>query len=330
MKTDVTTPRTELDPNRTADVSLKAPVVIRRFLDHCRVAKRLSPNTLRAYKGDLADFVAHVGSATGVAEIDRDVVRHYAGTLLEDRRLKETTVRRRMATLKVLFRWLEREELVPLNVFHRLDLSIRLPKRLPRALEKENMRLLLQVTESETHRSCSEELYTALLMHFVVVTLFTTGLRIGELIDVRLADVYLPDGVIQVRGKGNRERRVYLPGRQALVVVKRFLAARERITTALDYLLVTPNGAAVTANQIRKRLRMLGDQAGIANRITPHMLRHTAATQLLEAGVDIRFVQRLLGHASIATTQIYTQVWDGTLRERLIQANILSRISRRR
>jgi len=106
------------------------------------------------------------------------------------------------------------------------------------------------------------------------------------------------------------------------------MAERRPLKATTDHLLVTADGKAVTTGFVRRRLKALGDRAGVVRRITPHMLRHTAATQLLEAGVDIRLVQRLLGHASIATTQIYTQVTDVALKARLTLANTLVRIRR--
>lgn len=305
-----------------------ASVAIARFLDHCRVSRNLSVNTLRAYTSDLTHFVAHLGQDVDVRGVDRDRVREYARALLSGGRLKETTVKRRLATLRVLFRWLEREEIVPLSVFHRLELSIRLPRRLPRALNVGEMQRLLTRARIRRNSRRRDERYESALMHFVLVTLFTTGLRIGELITVSLSDISAREGAIQVRGKGNRERRVYMPGRQAIAVLQAFLAERRRIGGVHQALLVTAEGTPISAQHVRKRLGRLAVTAGIARRVTPHMLRHTAATQLLEAGVDIRVVQRLLGHASIATTQIYTHVSDAALRERLTSANTLRRLGR--
>jgi integrase/recombinase XerD len=306
--------------------SLSVGDAVDHFLDHCR-AKRLSSHTLRAYRGDLCDFQKQVGKPMNVTEIDDDTIRRYARALLDGRNLTATTARRRIATLKVLFRWLEQERLVAVSLFHRLNLSMRVPKRLPRTLHAEEMRLLLKVAEAEVLHRGSETQYPSLLMHFVVVTLFTTGLRIGELVAAPLSGVYPPDGAIHVRGKGNRERRVYMPGRQALGVLNRFLGIRRAISTTNDQLLVTAAGTAVSAQSVRKRLRALGAQAGISRPVTPHMLRHTAATQLIEAGVDIRFVQQLLGHSSIATTQIYTQISNASLRDRLVRADTLSKLT---
>jgi len=303
-------------------------VAVTQFLDHCRFAKCLSDNTLVAYRLDLADFIAYVGTRKSVSAIRRDHVRDYARELLERRALKEATVKRRIATLRVLFRWMEREELLSLTPFHRLEIPIRVPKRLPRALDAGEMRDLLERSEAETRQGGQPSRYVAGLMHFIIVTLFTTGLRIGELVSVRLDDINAPDGTIRVRGKGNRERHVFLPGSKALATLTRYLRLRQHLRPRHDQLLTAEDGSPMTTHRIRKSLSSLAKRAGLPRRLTPHMLRHTAATQLLEAGVDIRVVQRLLGHSSIATTQIYTQVTDPMLRERLTSANTLDRLQR--
>lgn len=298
------------------------------FLNHCRVVKGLSAHTLRAYAFDLADCAREIGTETLIGAVDRNAIREYARKLFDERRLAASTVKRRLATLKILFRWLEREEFLEASPFHRLDLSIRLPKRLPRSLTRAEMRLLVRTAEADIRTADASGRYSALLLHFAVVALFTTGLRVSELVSARLNDVSLREAAIQVRGKGNRERTVYLPGRQAFTTLARFYSARKALASREDVLLVASDGSALTAQDIRKQLRALGAIAGIERRVTPHMLRHTAATQLLEAGVDIRFVQRLLGHASISTTQIYTQVRDSTLKAKLVSANTLARLSR--
>jgi len=297
-----------------------------RFVEHCRITKGLSSHTLRAYECDLRHFALNVAT-DDVDKIDRDTLRAYGRGLLDQEKLKPATVRRRIATLKVFFRWLEREQIVTANVFHRLEFSVRLPKRLPRALSGEEMTNLLRTANEDV--SLSKERYEAQLMQFVVVTLFATGLRIGELTSLRLRDVSASDATIDVHGKGNKERRVYLTGRQAVNLLKAFMKVRTTIEATTERLLVTDNGQPITAQYIRGRLAALTARAGISRRVTPHMLRHTAATQLLEAGVDIRLVQRVLGHSSISTTQIYTHVTDTLLRARLSQANTVSKLMRR-
>lgn len=293
------------------------------FLEHCRVAKCLSPHTLRAYRLDLALFTSHIGADSDVTTVDRDAIRDYARVLLDVHRFKPATVRRRIATLRAFFRWLERENIVELSAFHGLDIPIRMPRRLPRALTSDEMRLLL--------RSCclgKDAAYESLLMRFTIVMLFTTGVRVGELVAVQLSDVSDTDGMIHVRGKGARERRVFVGGPEAMALMRRYLRARRRMPPVSSQLLIWRRGDAITAPQVRRRLGRLARQCGIRRHVTPHMLRHTAATQLLEAGVDIRFVQRLLGHTSIATTQLYAEVRDEALRARLARANTFGRLAR--
>jgi integrase/recombinase XerD len=313
-----------ISPNETPATDLSSAAD--RFLNYCRSGRGLSAHTLRAYSCDLDDFAAFAGPSAAVERIDREGIRSYVQFLSEQRKLKETTIRRRAATLRVFFAWLETEQVIQISVFHRLNLTIRLPRRLPRALRGVEMRQLLRASERRANSRRTKPSYSAVLAHFTLVALFTTGLRVGELVSARTTDADSNDGSIQVRGKGNRERRVYMPGAQAVRVLKNFLAVRRPIAGVSDQLLVDRTGRPVTTRDVRVWLRRLAEEVGIARRVTPHMLRHTAATQLLNAGVDIRFVQQLLGHASIATTQIYTHVSNESLRARLTQANTLARV----
>lgn len=294
------------------------------FLDHCRVGRSLSINSLKAYAADLTDFSAFAGGGVLVDALSRETLRNYARWLMDERCLKEASVKRRMAALKVFFRWLEREEVLEITPFHRLDLVVRLPRRLPRGISADELKRLLETIGGE------REGYPALLLRLAVVMLFVTGLRVGELTAIHLSDLDLEEGVIQVRGKGNRERRVYLSSPDLRRLLERYLQLRRRrVPIEAEELLITTDGQPATPQYLRRRLHKAAKRAGIARPITPHMLRHAAATHLVEAGVDIRFVQKLLGHASIATTQIYTQVSDSSLREALARADTLGRLKRK-
>lgn len=306
------------------DMSITLQTSIRRFLDHCRVGKRLSPHTLRAYSVDLTAFAGFAGAECPIEKVTRDTLRDFARTLFDEGGLKETTVKRRMAALKVMFHWLERDEVIDLSPFHRLDLTIRLPRRLPRALTADEIRRLLLAAEGEARSGA----HSAVLLHFVIVTLFATGLRVGELAAVCIGDIDSGAGTVLVRGKGNRERKVYLPPGHAMKTFTAYARERKKMRPDHDQLLVRTDRSPETAQGLRRSLISLAERASIGRRVTPHMLRHTAATQLIEAGVDIRFVQKLLGHASIATTQIYTQVSDSSLRETLERANTVERMRR--
>jgi integrase/recombinase XerD len=236
--------------------------------------------------------------------------------------LKATTIKRRMAAVKLMFRWLQREGLLLQDPFHQLDLSIRTPRRLPRSLAGHEMRLLLQGARHDATLPSHE----AILNYLVVVVLFTTGLRVSELTSLTVPDVFVGDGTMYVRGKGSRERRVYVSGPEALGLLAQYAELRVSMTTTDQRFFLRQNGTPLTSNQVRIRLKALALRCGIRRSVTPHVLRHTAATQLIEAGVDIRVVQRLLGHASIATTEIYTHVSDTALQARLTSANTLARL----
>jgi integrase/recombinase XerD len=156
--------------------------------------------------------------------------------------------------------------------------------------------------------------------------LFSTGARVAELSAIKVADVDAEQGVIRIVGKGDRERRVFVPNDAIRSLLTRSIGAGATRRQPDEPLLRLSAGKPASAAAIRSRVARLALDAAITRRVTPHMLRHTAATALLEAGVDIRFVQRLLGHRSIATTQIYTHVSDVALRSAVTAADVCSRL----
>lgn len=295
------------------------------FLAHCRVAKNLSAHSLRAYGIDLKEFEGFAGPGIEVAAVDRQLLRRYLSHLFETRGLKETSVKRRIACLKVMFRWLELDEVIPISPFHRLDARIRLPKRLPRNLTDDEVRRLRRtamdrvgltgrITEAKALRIAKRADADALTALVVLEVLLCTGLRVGELVSIRVPDIDLIERVITIMGKGSRQRRVFLPDDETAALVSAYRTATASRRGAHERFVVTASGAPGTTQFVRSLLRETAAEAEIARRITPHMLRHTAATRLLENGLDIRFVQRLLGHQSISTTEIYTAVTDISLK----------------
>ncbi|MBC7950288.1 MAG: tyrosine-type recombinase/integrase [Rhodospirillaceae bacterium] len=231
----------------------------------------------------------------------------------------ESSVKRRVACLKAMFRWLEREEVLAVSPFHRLDLVIRLPRRLPRALPADDLRRLLATAAADNsgHRGLAAQVTVELL--------FTTGMRVGELASATVSALDLIGGTLRILGKGSRERTVFLVDQDIRTLLAAWLRRREGVAHDTDALMVTPSGRPATTAWLRGMVKATAAQAGL-NAITPHRLRHSAATQLLEAGVDIRFVQRLLGHHSIATTQLYTAVRDTALKAAVCAADIKGRV----
>lgn len=302
----------------------------RAFLTQCRT-KNLSLHSLRAYRVDLDEFTAFAGGDRALQDIDRGLLRQYIRHLFDVRHLKETSIKRRLACLKVMFRWLELDDVLEVNPFHRLDTRIRLPHRLPRSLTRDETDRLRaaaargagiagRLTAASIARACRTASMDRLNALVAVEILLCTGLRVGEFVTITLADIDVTDGTIIVNGKGRRQRRVFLPDRELRALLAGYLAARQRVFARTAILLVTARGAPASAVHIRRLLADTADIAGLSRRVTPHMLRHTAATQLLEHGMDTRFVQRLLGHQSISTTELYTTVTDTSLRHSLTQA----------
>lgn len=286
------------------------------FLSHCCDERHLSPNTLAAYRQDLAEFTARHGGSKLDEISSADLVR-YATYLFDERRLAPATVKRRLACLRSLFGWLCRRKVLAANPFLQAEIRVRIPDRLPRCLGPQDAQLLL----------CGAG-RAATTTRLAVTLMLATGARVSEVASIRICDVDLTNGTVRIVGKGNRERQVFLANDELTNTVRGHLQRNRRSSGPEDRLLVGAAGRALTPASIRGRLKGLASAAGLSRKVTPHMLRHTAATALVESGVDIRFVQKLLGHRNISTTQIYTHVSDSALRDAIHRADICSRISK--
>lgn len=288
------------------------------FLRHCQIERQLSLNTLAAYRQDIAELVAYFGLVES-AEVDGRTLVAYATHLSATRGLAPATVKRRLACARCLFRRLARRSAIPADPFAGVEIRIRVPDRLPRCLTTSEIARLVEASEA-----------TTLLTRLAAILMFATGMRVGELVAVRLADIDLDRGMIRIVGKGDRQRQVIIPDERTAGIIRDYIRDHRANGSTTDRLFLGADGRPLSTATIRVRLRSLGNAAGLTRAVTPHMLRHTAATELLEAGVDIRFVQRLLGHRSILTTQLYTHVSDRALRSAIRGANVLGRLDRGR
>jgi integrase/recombinase XerD len=196
-------------------------------------------------------------------------------------------------------------------------------KRLPRALSRGEAAFLLASGGKAWDVAGEGGHVFAIIVRLMVVT----GMRVGELCKLGLDDLS-PDGaVVRIHGKGARERVAYITDQRLRCDLQQIVQQRRKSQPTSGALFVNRHGAPMRSQSVRSKLRRLAKEAGIERRVTPHMLRHTAATLLIETGVDIRFVQRLLGHSSIATTEIYTHVSDQALRATLERANVLGTLA---
>lgn len=309
-----------------------------RFLTHCATEKNLSALTVRAYRGDLQCLVTAVGPGRALADISEEWIESTIQRWSADPDIKAATVKRRAACVKVFMRWLYRRRLISVNPLDRIQLEIRIPKRLPRNLQTEEVRRLVAakpegmaggaVAAAQGQARAPRAEWDRLTARLVIEVLVLTGLRVGELVKLRMENVDLELRQMRVLGKGNRERHVSFPDAVTAERLKgyRASAAQRFGSCSADALFFNGLGRAANEQYIRRVVRTYAEDAELTRRVTPHMLRHTAATQLLEAGLDIRYVQRLLGHASITTTEIYTHVADHALRAEIARANVRQRM----
>jgi integrase/recombinase XerD len=279
---------------------------IRAFLHYCRTEKGLAANSLEAYRRDLTRFagwLAHVP----LGSVTLDTLRGYLDYLRE-KRLSNRSIARQVAAMRSFFGFLLEEGGISSNPAELLT-APQIGSTIPKYLNETSVDQLLASPE--------ENSATGLRDRAMLDLLYATGVRVSELINLRMADLDDLEGTLRVIGKGNKQRIVPV-GKQALASVARYCAA-QRLTLLKGrispYLFVTARGGAMTRQGFWKLLRGHGKAAGIFRSLSPHVLRHTFATHLLEGGADLRSVQSMLGHSDIGTTQIYTHVMRSRLRQ---------------
>jgi len=298
------------------------------------VTKDLSPHTIRAYHGDLASFERYLGGGARVASIGRTNLVSFL-EVQKAAGLSPASLRRRASALRGFCRWLLSEGLLEADPWSGTSIALGRSRRLPRALPAHELDRLLtflkgaagasgELSDLGPVRERPHESTTLLAVALMVAT----GVRVHEAVGIRHQDVDLPSRAIRLVGKGRRERHVYLTNQWISGLMGSYMDTRAMIGGSHPYLLFNTRHEPLSPAAMRSRLAKAASAAGLPRRITPHMLRHTAATQLIEAGVDIRCIQRLLCHASTGTTEIYTHVSDEALRRTVTDADILGKLAR--
>jgi integrase/recombinase XerD len=282
---------------------------IEAFLFHCRYEKNLSPRTLKAYATDLGQFTREIACGAQefpVAELGKPELRAYIQRLFPHYR--EKTVKRKVATLKALFGFLERDEVLARNPFRTMDVRIKEARRLPRVIPKAELQQLFKHLYEELERLTDPSVERRVLVRDIAIleALFATGARVFEICSVQSQDVNLPEGWMRILGKGGKERTIHICDADVIQALSRY--ALDHPTSGTNYFFLNERGSRLSEQTVRMALRKRALRAGVTASIRPHLLRHTVATLLFEEGVDIRHIQYLLGHSSIATTQIYTHV----------------------
>jgi integrase/recombinase XerD len=286
------------------------------FLWHCEFERNLSRKTLKAYGIDLHQFWCFArgqGDGPPPAEVDREVVRGHLQEMAG--RYRPRTVRRKVATLKSFFTHLEFEDAIVVNPLRKMRISLREEKPLPRTIALREVRRIFRRAYGERDAPPGPASRSPAAARDVAVLemLFATGMRVSELCGLRRSDVDLRQNAVLIRGKGGRERLVPLCGEEAKEALAEYLR-RGGSDRAGEHLFANRRGRPLSEQSVRLMVRRHARRARLGRRVTPHMFRHTVATLLLGNGADIRIIQHLLGHSSIATTQIYAHVEDSACR----------------
>jgi site-specific recombinase XerD len=287
---------------------------IERYLQQCREVRRLSAHTVSAYENDLFQFCALFPKSECITAT---MIREGLTKIAENPRYVPATIKRKIAAVRTFFRALDAK--LALEAFGDWRLKIKTPARLPKAVSRRELRLLLTSAKPAIPDTALWDDCT----HLCLSLLAATGLRVSELCALRDCDVRPDTGEIKVFGKGARERVAIIANSTVRKELSQYVRSLSLPRDENARLFHNSRGRALTPQCLRLRLHSIVRRTKLGHRTTPHMLRHTAATLLLEGGVDIRFVQRLLGHASIATTQIYTYVTDMALRTALEKADVM-------
>lgn len=279
---------------------------IKGYLSNCEFQKKLSKKSIKAYSIDLYQFANHAEIIKGKG-VTKEEICSYIAELHKSYAPK--TAKRKLASLRAFFNYLEFEEIIDVNPLNKIKTRFQEPKILPKVIPLEIIEQILSIAHKERLASKTEYgKFVALRDTAIIELLFATGIRVSELCSLKVLDVNLDNGCIHIIGKGTKERIVQVGNAEALTVLREYRDFSLPSINKEGFFFINRLSSQITEQSVRFMLKSFCVKANIIPKITPHMFRHSFATLLLEEDVDIRYIQRMLGHSSIQTTQIYTQV----------------------
>ncbi len=281
-------------------------IIIDQYLDFCQYQKRLNTKTLKAYRIDLKQFSSQL-TIHSFSTITPDILEAYISTLHKIYQPK--TVKRKIASIKALFHYLEYKNIIQINPFNKILLKFREPIRLPKTIPLHTIETFLSVMYTQK-KTVSTPLQKKCVIRDIAVIelLFATGIRISELCSLKPSNINLYEQNILIYGKGSKERRLQIGNDDTISALKEYQFTYQQEIQDCDYFFVNRLHHRLSEQSVREMINKYTSLAAINLHITPHMFRHSFATYLLEADVDIRYIQEMLGHSSISVTQIYTHV----------------------
>ncbi len=281
------------------------------FILHCKFEKGLSTKTIEAYTSDINQFDSFLTlekHSKKFKEIDKIVLKSFLQFISV---MKPKTIKRKIATLKALFNFLEFEDEILVNPFRKMRIQIKEPKKLPCVLTITDIKVIFKTVYQIRNRFLSKESYTykAIVRDIAVLELlFATGIRVSELCNLRYNNIRSNFSSIIIIGKGDKERIVQICNKETKLALQEYYKLFKLDILQNGFFFNNRLNNAISDQSVRLMIRKYTQISGLNKNITPHTFRHTFATLLLEEGVDLIYIQHLLGHSSIMTTQIYTHV----------------------
>lgn len=279
---------------------------ISSYLEYCLAQKRPDEKTIKAYRIDLIQFYNEISISDPCKIAPYDLEKYIEKM---HRKYKPKSVRRKIASIKAFFHYLEYKNIILQNPFNKIQIHFRepviLPKTIPLYIVEE---FLFTIYKQRSAAKTNYQKRNALRDAAIVELLFSTGIRISELCNLKISDVNLIDGVILIYGKGSKERILQIGNSSVLNILKEYKNDFYNEIVQCNHFFSSQSGKPLSDQSVRRMINKYASLSSIDLHITPHMFRHTFATSLLEADVDIRYIQEMLGHSSINITQIYTHV----------------------
>mgnify|MGYP000000827640 CR=1 FL=1 len=284
---------------------------IESYITYCQFRKHLDFKTLKAYHIDLNQYAVF---SSELPFLSKNTLNCFITTL--HKQYKPKTIKRKIASLKAFFHYLEYQGILNENPFSKLDIRFREPKLLPKSIPFYTVQKFLTILYFQKERAISDyQLRCSIRDIAVIELLFATGIRISELCSLKPLDIDLSNNTILIYGKGAKERILHLGNQDVISALILYQKVFQRGIDLCGYFFVNRLNHQLSDQSVRLMINHYAKLAGIEQHLTPHMFRHSFATLMLEQDVDIRYIQQMLGHSSINTTEIYTHVSNTKQRE---------------
>ncbi len=280
--------------------------MINQFLEHCTFFRHLSTETIRAYSGDLHQFESF--SANNHSSVySSDTVKTWLKHLTS--KYKPSTIHRKISSVKAFFKYAQSNGWINSDPFSFITLKIKRTESLPKDIDLHDIERILRYAYKKYHDVLSPTKHMQAMRNVAIIELlFSTGIRVSELCSLTPDRIDFETGRILIHGKGNKERIVYIGSQDVITLLNHYVKENHESIVSTGYVFTSQQRKIISTETVRSILSTYSKKAGVSSHITPHGFRHTFATSLVNADVNLRHIQTLLGHSSIRVTEIYTHV----------------------